>query len=928
MDFTVHRRPGGVKYGKTRKVRGYNFFDIGTNHAPIASAGTRFPISPSSPGSVLLDKEEPIILPESPSRSPSVKPAHVTTHSTSSDSHSNHSRSESPLKQSSETSGRPDQSMFDLVSSDDEHYGSGQPQVKKRKLAQPLKEKQALRPQTKAGSVTEKTNRHGLAKKQENMAAQSSNRGQKPKMRPTASNKQEPSMSTNNSRLEPKVSQVPEVIRAVTNTKLKKITYGKKNITATASRANPVHGDLHMEEATDWGREKQATAPVGRTRTTRARTPKKQQQYTIDSDTSTASPSQLGLKDLRLTPEEIRSGASSASASPAPAASLARRGRQRRIDLLDAPEDEESHPSTEDAAKISSRPPHSKLKPEAATETVAAKKPPPGLSRSGSSQTRQTYGRPRNTYGRERSHLGDMVNDLDALSNDSSQEASEQLLSQLSSQQGPSQLQTELDLGDISSDDAVSGTKLKSIHELRQAGTNNRFDRDLETLLEDIDPFHNMASKSLRLQALMKLFMKMTNEGFTSFASDRALDKLASWSKSVKDKLSKLLFDMVMWRLLHSKNTSPTKLRTIAEAVASSTALITNLHTMAQIAKDRKENLSKVLLRELAVFEKAVLQDDLLPSYEGDSIMPAAVAIGTLHDSLRRLAEAGATNVSVGREACRSIAAMLGKAAWTTSDGAAQHKYLTKLALSLLKLFAGPLESDLGMDGDEYLSLSNTLANILNHAVDMEEDLVQSVYHFAISLCNDRPHVCRQVILSNLPSAAMQIIEMRFPKLVDETKAGSSVDQIKLDSIILSLACLLNVTEHEGAIRQQFASSNVESGASAFQRLIALYSEAAPKLKEATTSDQVQVLVAFGYLSLLICNLCLDQDLWKTACRVLDGYSISDVVASAKELLIYMRTLDMAQLEADTIGIAEEHTTPVDGITQRFGRILAAVRVE
>jgi len=72
----------------------------------------------------------------------------------------------------------------------------------------------------------------------------------------------------------------------------------------------------------------------------------------------------------------------------------------------------------------------------------------------------------------------------------------------------------------------------------------------------------------------------------------------------------------------------------------------------------------------------------------------------------------------------------------------------------------------------------------------------------------------------------------------------------------------------------------------------------------------------------------LDQDLWRAACGVLDGYNISDVVASAKELLIYMRTLDMAQLEADMVGIAEEHTTPVDGITQRFGRILAAVRVE
>jgi len=928
MDFSARRPGGGTKYGKSRKVLGYNFFETETKQAPVAPATTRFPISPSSPGSVLLDKDEPVQPPQSPSRPP-FRPAHITSHSRSSVSYSNDSRPESPIRQSSMTSLKADQSMFDLQSSDDEQHARAQPPTKRRRLARPLNQKQASINPTETVPVAEKTKRIALAKKEDNLAAQPSSVEPKPKMPLTALRKPVLAKPVAYKKSGTKPTNDSETAKVLSKTRLKKATYSKKSITTSRPQLQRAQEeDLVMEEAEaglmtgpDTGVE-HSTASAG------GRTPRKQPLLT-DSDLSAASPSQLGLNHLRLTPDKItRPRISSASASPETKPYPPRRGRQRRVDLLDAPGEGDGRSSTRTASAestISPAPPM--LKPEVSTE----KHPSPArpeLPRTSSSQTRQTYGRARNTYRRERSHLKDMVDNLDGLSNDSSQEAGQQLLSQLASQSGPSQLQMELEL-DSSSDDAGLGVKLKSIHELRQAGTNNRFERDLETLLEDIDPSQATASKSLRLQSLMKLFRRLADDDFTSFVSDRALDRLASWSKLVKDKLSKLLFDMILWRLVHAKNLSPAKLSMIAKAVASSTALITSLHSMSQIAKDKKESLSKALLRDLQEFEHFVLQEQLLPACEGDTIVPAAVTIGALHDSLRKLAEAGAINISVGREACRSIAMLLEMASVTISSSAIQHQFIAKLALSLLKLFAGPLDSDLGMSNDEYLSLGNTLASVLNYTLDQNEELVQSVYHFAISLCNDRPQVCRQIALSGLPVSAMHVIDSRFLSLVSGTKTGSPVDQGMLDSIILSLACLLDITEHEDDVRYQFAnSSNNPSRPTTLQTLVAIYAEAAPLLKEATTADQGQLLVAFGYLSLLICNLCLSQDIWATTSKLLGELGISDVVASAKELLIYMQTLDMAQLEADKSGIIEDGNTPIDGITQRFGQILAGVRVE
>lgn len=949
MDFSGHRRVGGAKYGKSRKVLGYNFFDTGRKVMPVAPAAGRLPISPSSPGTVDLDKDELAVPPDSPSRSP-VRPAHITSHSRASLSHSNDSRSESPSKQSSETPGTADTSMFDLDSSGDEHDGGTQPPAKRRKLVQPLKQKQLVtREVTQADPVVQKPKRKVLAKKEENVAVPALKGGAKPQATTIATSHQEPTKtaahtSTNSgTRNEPKVQTVktvatkypgskladkPQPAKVVSKTKLKKVTYGRKQPTAPSPRVRPAQDeDTLMEDAEMPTNFAQDTIPTSKA--ARLSTPKKQQQRTIDRHTTTTSPSQLALTDLRLTPEKrARSLSSSISTSPAPRVSDRQRGRTRRIDLLDAPEDEDSHTSTRHASveALSLVPPPG-LKSEVATETAASPHPPPGLSRSGSSQTRQTYGRARNTYGRERSHLANMVDDLNALSHESSQEA---ILSQLTSQSGPSQLQMELDLEDASSDDAIGATKLKSIHELRQAGTNNRFERDLETMLEDIDPTQVTASKSLRLQGLMKLFRKMANNGFANFTSDRALDRLALWSRSVTDKLSKLLFDMILWRLIHAKNMTPTKLRTVLQAVASSTALITNLDTMTQIARDRKkENLSKALVGDIIDFEATALANQNLPNYEGDNIVPAAVTIAALHDSLRALVEAGVTNISVGGEACRSIAVMLEKASRPTNDGSIQHKFLAKLALSLLKLFAGPLDSDLGLPDDAYLSLGNTLASIIDNSLGKDEDLVQSVYHFAISLCNDRPHICQQIALSQLSTSAMKIIDTRFLMLVDVAEAGNEIDTVMLDSIILSLACLLNMTEHENEERQVFARSHMSTSESnSLERLIAIYIQAAPRLCGATTAEQSQMLVSFGYLSLLICNLCLNEGLWVKTSRLLGQYSMSDVVASAKELLIHLQTLDMAQVETDISGIIEGGDMPVDGITQRFGRILAAVRVE
>jgi len=518
-----------------------------------------------------------------------------------------------------------------------------------------------------------------------------------------------------------------------------------------------------------------------------------------------------------------------------------------------------------------------------------------------------------------------MVDDLDALSTASSQEASQQLASQLAVATQPSQLQMELDFESDSSGTTGVG-KIKSIHELRQAGSNNRFDRDLEAYMEDIDPTSKSSSKALRLQALMKLVKRMSQEDFTVFVSDRGVDRLASWCSTVKDVPSRLLLSMVLWRLTHSKNSSATKLKTIVDSMLANSKLLTNLSTMTEIVKDRKENLSKSMIADMVAFQEDVLFENLLP-YQSKTILPAAVVTGTLNDSLRRLRGLGGT-VSTNKHFYMHAFTLLQLVVPQLQGERSEHIFVVGTVLSVLEICTASLDAHVGALHIDSLRLGQSLATIMHSSLDKHEHLVQSALKFAISYGNNRPEVCLALTNSEFIQSLMAIVDNRFLRLVEVAESGKHVEQEMLDSIILCLACLLNLTEHEDELRRRIAHSQLKSSdGNTVKRLVHIYRSAAPKLVETTNEISGQMLPAFGYLSLLLCSLSLAEDVRSEMELLLGDLTMADVVASGGALLTHLRTVeDMLKVEVDEDmdGTGEK---AVDGFTQRFGQILAAVQV-
>lgn len=943
MDLPAQRRAGAAKYGKNKgKTLGYNFFTndpkpLAETLAPSTASSKRLPLSPLSASSEVSNKDEPAIsvVRTSPSPSTSAQPAHIISHSSSSFSIDTDSRSGSPLPPALTSSARADISTFEILSSDDEHKMVAPRPSKRRKITQVLKESKPnlvdvdsvtvpTIPKTKRSALKKSKHQESLAKKNsseiDHLELQSSSlrRGKDTDSPPVLD-----------------ISDGQKPVRRSSKTRLKGAGHINKAALSHRSKLTASNDyELPIEDIQVEVRPPRRVRTFVKTKTEDASTPKKQQHHLTDSEASVASPGSIGFNDLRLTPDR----GSTHQPSPDPVSPIStpnRRGRLRRIDMLDAPKESGSKPtsrapSISGSASIETGP----VDKEVGRYLSQPRMDEPTLSRSGSSQ-RQTYGRNRNTYGKERSHLADMVDSLDVLSNSGSQETSERTASQLGNSSQPSQLNLEMELDDSSGDDAAPGLKLKSIHELRQAGSNDRFDRDLEGLLADIDPSVKTTPKASRLSSCIKLFTKLNQEAFAAFVSDRGLDRIADWTKTVSDNISKLLLISILWRLIHTKNTSPIRMRSIFQAVVSGTILITDLGSMLQMSKSRNENLSKRTIRDLEQFEETVLRENLLPAYEGTVIIPTAVVLGTLHDSLRKLIEMGTTTISINKTSYKKILMILNEACQPMDEDTLHSRYITKLILSLLHLFSGPLNDDLGLSEEEYLDLGDTLSALIDRAKGKHEDLVQSIFHFVIGLCNDRPDICLLLSKSELGTSAMAIINDRFNTLADTAVANMEVDSVMLDSIILSLTSLSFLAEHDAQVRQRFAHQTFSASNTIYIEMLAtLYVQTAPRLTNAATAEKMQALIALGYLSILICILCLETSLKDETLQILTkaSCSISDVVASAKELLIHIQALDADQSNMQIDGAVDSNrdttfTSTADGFWGRWATIVESVRL-
>lgn len=89
---------------------------------------------------------------------------------------------------------------------------------------------------------------------------------------------------------------------------------------------------------------------------------------------------------------------------------------------------------------------------------------------------------------------------------------------------------------------------------------------------------------------------------------------------------------------------------------------------------------------------------------------------------------------------------------------------------------------------------------------------------------------------------------------------------------------------------------------------------------QASSVEQTSSLVAFGYLSVLLCNVCMEQQIRLLVRRLLKGGTLQPLLLFVEEFLEHFRRAEELESKQD-----DEHTMK-SGFVGRFERVLNVLR--
>ena len=768
MDFPAARRKTNT-YGKgARKIRVHDLFDVRAQPSFESTAALNLD-APSPP--------QPIEAATIPRFDAEVGVNGDMLHGTNQTKHTSTATS-SPLLTSTDSS-----TMFDFRSSEDELVNAkAKPPVKKRKIvpAKPI--------QLGDNAKTTAKSEVAVSKTKKSSDANDDDKGK---------------------RLQPKPANVKPVVAKANSGKtapgLKRPTKPTTKVPAqrkpSSRPASPGRDVLpktfrSKELRVSSGSSGDVSDGSSHSRLSQRSTPKRKRG--VPDGGLTTSPSDLRLTSLRLTPDRgsqrLQLSSEDEDMADAPI-QTPRRGRARLIDRLDAPET-----STKPLATLQREVSQSLGQPTAAVTSSPKRsdqliKDVPGLEKQPPNVSVVPTGRPRATYAKQRSHLSDVVDSLDTFPASNSQTSSQQNYSQaLSFTDVASQVQ----LSD-ESDEAETFGQIKSIHELRRGGAVTKFDLDLQTILEDVES----ASKSVRLSGLLQLAAKLNEHTFLRHFHDTGnLQRLVNCVNENLDEVSAILIALILQSVVSAESSSPRVLSQILNALYKlSPSLVRESRSLSKLAKDRNQNISKALVKDITELEgkrARILGQTCLTV---DKIL-----LGSIESTLRHLISLKESLPKLPRTLLGELLSTFTETREHMAEGGDLLGRLEtfRLLLSILEIACANHElAGSSLSASRLCELGQAVAGVMMEARHSHPEIEHSCLRLVVSLSNNDPKVCDALSEGDLLDAVFKVVDDDFLRLAGLAALEKHINNAQLESVILAVGCLLNLAECADAARER-----------------------------------------------------------------------------------------------------------------------------
>lgn len=628
--------------------------------------------------------------------------------------------------------------------------------------------------------------------------------------------------------------------------------------------------------------------------------------------------------EMRLSAEESPGDAESApNSSPdinhgyAPKANITP-GRRRLIDSLGITE----HPvETSPGAGISAESPADSqqspnpIPPDRASPSAAVNECPAESHVQDSPASVPSHLRgSRVTYARQRSFLDDLImsEDLPTHNDSSGPKHRSQSVQRQLNYEATSTARLIVPNEDTNEDGSV-----RSIHELRQAGGNARYRGAVESIFEDIEDPQN--SLSGRCNAFLQLCDKLLDTGLKRRFVECNFDKRLVDCLSMDLQVVPTILAFCAYALGSSDGHMSYVLATSAwpKLLDASPALLGMQDDIPAATRAQASGLSRPLQKTLqnTVPQIATM---LFPDIALSKLSPCTLALYCLRSTISTMQTKG-ENPSLSTSLLKPLVQTLvseSQRCVSLEKIPPESSQILCMGFSILEASTALAESLTKEHWDILDPLSELHSLLCLESGTLSQ--IQPLYiRLILNITNSNPSLCDRFANLEMVGGLVRIVSANFGDLTEDALGQANNS---LDSVILALGALINLTEQSEASRSIFLYS-AGSSKPFLDQLLHLFMTHVESISTAHSVLEVHHNVAVGYLAVLLLTLSLDPETRSKIKSSLAPNGLTPVISTVDEFLQYHQKIEQEISTFPTQG------QPASGFLSRLQELITRIRL-
>lgn len=364
---------------------------------------------------------------------------------------------------------------------------------------------------------------------------------------------------------------------------------------------------------------------------------------------------------------------------------------------------------------------------------------------------------------------------------------------------------------------------VRSIHELRQAGGNARFRGAVESIFEDIEDAH--ISTSSRCNAFVQICAKLLDPKLSHRFVECGFDKRLVDCLSNDLGIVCATFAFCAYELGFSGETPPYVLATDAwPKLLNMSPMLLSVHDdLSAVAQAKAHALSRAVQKSV---QNVIPQmaSTLFHETPLSTLSPCLLALRCLKSTISTFQAKGESIKGLSSSLLNELIHLLlcdNRTRTAHTIPSPESSYLLSLAFSILEAHTASAES-LTEESRKLLAPIAELYGLLylNADSNAASQQIQTLYiRVILNVTNNSPSLCDGFATREMVGGLIEIVMAKFGDLTEDALAK---ENNSLDTVILALGALINLTEQSEASRALFVTP-ARSSKSFLNRLLRLF---------------------------------------------------------------------------------------------------------